>query len=190
MNQLLSLLQIIIVTIILHSLLTSRNYHVEASEYRITRVERVQAVAPNNNHYLRANGQHHKRQHIEKNEYVRAEPVAAPLHSNIHNESYHHHHHQQRYPNTHSNPRENDQQQQQQQQHSNHKHDSTEHHHHHKRQHNTNDTPGHKNPKNDLRKEDAMKTTANDVLAKEGPATTNVNHNGSNKNNITKEARD
>jgi hypothetical protein len=185
MNQILSLLQIIIVTIILQSLLTSRSYDVEASEYRITRAQRVQAVAPNNNHYLRANGQHYKRQHVEKNEYIRAEPVAAPLHSNIHNEGYHHHHQQhqqqQRYENTHGNYN--------QQQHTNHKHDSNEHHHHHKRQHNTNDTPGHKEPKDDLRKEDVIKTTGNEAFAKEGPATTTANHNGSNENSITKEAR-
>jgi hypothetical protein len=187
MSQILSLLQIIIVTIIHHSLLTSRSYHVEALEYRIARVQRVQAVAPNSNHYLCANGQHHKRQHIEKNEYIRSEPVAAPSHSNIQNKSYHHHQQQQqqRYPNTHGNNY--------QQQHSNHKHDSNDdddHHHHHKRQHNTNDSPGHKIPKDDLRKEDVLKTTANDALAKEGPATTIANHNGSNKNIITKEARD
>ena len=181
MSQMLSVLQIIIVTIILHSLLTSRSHHVEASEYRITRVQRVQAVAPNNHHYLRAFGQHHKQQHVEKNEYIRAEPVATPLHINLHNESYHHHQQQQqqqqqRFPNTHGNNN--------QQQHSNHKHDSNEHH-----QHDTNDSPGQKKTKDDIRIENVTETTANEALAKEGPASNTANHNGSDKNDITKEAR-
>ena len=177
MSQMLSVLQIIIVTIILHSLLTSRSHHVEASEYRITRVQRVQAVAPNNHHYLRAFGQHHKQQHVEKNEYIRAEPVATPLQINLHNESYHHHQQQQqqqqqqRFPNTHGN-------------------NNQQHHHHHKRQHNTNDSPGHKKPKDGIRIEDVIETTANDALDKEGPASNTANHNGSNKNDIMKEARE